>query len=558
MTTLHDTEVDGVRCFWVDTGRPTLAARLAFRSGIADEDITESGWQHLIEHAALDRFPRGGTVDINGHVTLTDTAFDFHGDGADVGEHLARLTRWLAAPAFERLDHEIGVLRAEADVRGSSPLARALSWRYGARGPGLAAYAEPGLGRASQDELAERVGRVFTVGNAVLILDGPPPPDLRIELPAGDLRPLVEAVPVESPPAAYEEGSGIVVSGTVPREGPMFVGVEVLQRVLVERLRHEEGGAYAPWTNYERVDRETAVVTAGSDIRPELTAGIVDTTLGLLDELAAAGPREEWVTETVDRIVRGMRDPYAAIGVAMGAGMRYLHGREPETLDQMVERVRATTVAGLAEGFGQVRESVLLGAPPGTDAQRRLRMLQFPRTAPAASGRAFRSINWPADTSRLRLADHAIQVSDEQSAIEARYDDVVGLMVHEDGARTALRADGYSVTVDPRVWTDGHRAVDEIDSRVPAARHLPHPPLPGDAPQRAGLLGRWWPAVRRRLSSPRATYVGVLGLYLLFAVGFVGSMIKFGGGPTGIVVIALVWGAVAVHRALREGLADSS
>ncbi|MBO0845303.1 MAG: hypothetical protein J2P22_07820 [Nocardioides sp.] len=43
MADVHQTRVDGVRCFWVDSGRPTLSALLLFRFGIADEPIVEAG-----------------------------------------------------------------------------------------------------------------------------------------------------------------------------------------------------------------------------------------------------------------------------------------------------------------------------------------------------------------------------------------------------------------------------------------------------------------------------------------------------------------------------------
>ena len=46
--------VDGVRTFWVDSGRPTLAATLMFRVGAADETVATSGWLHLLEHLDAD------------------------------------------------------------------------------------------------------------------------------------------------------------------------------------------------------------------------------------------------------------------------------------------------------------------------------------------------------------------------------------------------------------------------------------------------------------------------------------------------------------------------
>ena len=72
---MQQTTIDGVACFWVDTGRPTLTARLLFRAGSADEPLHESGWLHLLEHAVL-HGRGGGTLHVNGFVSPLITAFD--------------------------------------------------------------------------------------------------------------------------------------------------------------------------------------------------------------------------------------------------------------------------------------------------------------------------------------------------------------------------------------------------------------------------------------------------------------------------------------------------
>lgn len=43
MGVVHETAIDDVRTFWVDSGRPTLAATLMFRVGLADETLATSG-----------------------------------------------------------------------------------------------------------------------------------------------------------------------------------------------------------------------------------------------------------------------------------------------------------------------------------------------------------------------------------------------------------------------------------------------------------------------------------------------------------------------------------
>ena len=112
------------------------------------------------------------------------------------------------------LDEDLG---AEGDPTSRLLGARAEALLV-ARGPGVVSYAEPGLGRATVSDLSARAARVFTRGNAVLALDGPPPAGLSLDLPAGLLLGPPSAVPCETDfPAVYRDApGGVIVSGVLP------------------------------------------------------------------------------------------------------------------------------------------------------------------------------------------------------------------------------------------------------------------------------------------------------------------------------------------------------
>jgi zinc protease len=552
---LHDTDVDGVRCFWVASGRPTLTARLMFRYGLADEPLEESGWQHLVEHLALDDNGGHGGLDINGSVSLHETSFDAHGDPAAVAEHLAAVTGWLREPALARLAHERHVLQAEADARGRGPVANALSWRYGAQGPGLAAMPELGLGRADEAAVRDRIQRVFTRENAVLALDGPPPVGLSLDLAPGALRPLPEARPVEVAPAAYVDEAGLALSGVVRRGGGMFVGVLVLERALREALRHEAAGAYAPWSVYERVDHENAVVVVGSDVQARLHDSVVQTALGILDAYAVDGPPPDWLGETIERVIRSMTDPYAVIGVAFGAAHRHLHGFAPESLDDALARVSAVTVEQLRDDLEDLRETLLLGAPAEAVSGSPLPVLSFPLLPTRPDGQSFRSINWPADRDRLRIQRDRIEVSDGDSARVVRFDDLAGYLTFEDGVRHLLRSDGYGITIDPAWWTRGSSAVAAVDARVPTDLHLPQPAPPERPPvERWSFLRRWWHGVREALTSPWNASVALI-LLLTPILTVVGMNVRDRSFVEALVIAGVVSASIAIvsnYRLLRR------
>lgn len=115
--------------------------------------------------------PAALTVD--GMTTLLTTSFEFFGEPPLVAAALTEVCHRLHGVRFEDVAHEAGILAAEQQFRQLSVLSDALQRRFGASGPGLAAYGEPGLGQVDADYLHEWVRRRFTVENAVLIVDGP-------------------------------------------------------------------------------------------------------------------------------------------------------------------------------------------------------------------------------------------------------------------------------------------------------------------------------------------------------------------------------------------------
>lgn len=546
MTALHETEVDGVRCFWVNTGRPTLAARLVFRFGSADEEIYESGWQHLIEHSVLEEASQNSKLDVNGHVSLLETAFDSHGDPSTVSAHLGALTAQLVRPRFDRIEHEIGVLRAEAKVRGSTASGRALSWRYGARGPGLVSYGEPGLGRATSDGLAVRASRVFTRGNAALALDGPPPVGLRLHLGEGGLFGLRPAVQVDEPPAAYVESSGVVASGLTRRSGTGFVGTEVIRAMLVEQLRHRSGAAYAPWATYERLDAENAIVLAGSDAQSDTFALAQDVILNVLDELATTGPGQNMLDHAIERMTRAMRDPYSLMASAVGAAVRHLHGLQPETTGQLIERAESVTVEQVRDDLRAVRDSLLVGAPAQSVEDSGLRVLAFEASPRSRGGSRYRATNWPADGSQLRVTNSRVEVSSGREARGMAFDEIVGWYVYSDGLRIAIREDGFNLAIHAGEWQRGTTAVASLDAVIPAHLHLPHPSSEIPPAGRQRWLHRWRHGARRKLLNFRVFGFGLLLLLLVAGTAGWQSYYEQGDRTGQLVVIgATLFAAVA-------------
>lgn len=540
MARVQVTEVDGVPAFWIDSGRPTLTAALVFRQGMVDESFASSGWTHLLEHLAL-HGRGGGTLSVNGEVSLLTTRLDVHGPADRVTQELASVSRWLADPDLSRLSHEQSVLRAESDVRGSGELSQALLWRYGAQGPGLAAYPELGLPCADDAALHELCATRFVRGNAALFLDGPPPAGLSLHLPDGTRNHLPDARPCgEVTPAAYEISSGIVVSGVVQRTVAATVLPAVLRELLMRELREREGGAYAPWAHYEAVDGERALVLAGSDANRALLGSLADRTLAQLTQVTVGSFDHSLVTDTLERMKQAFEDPYQIPGLAYRAAMDHLRGLPVQHLDEVLAELAQVSVDDVIEEARSVKATLLVGIDGSATWRQAIPVLGMPTSAARLGGQAYRSRNFPAYRGKLVVGPTGVQVGAGQAFREVTTDDVAGLLLYPDGGREVVSKDGWRICVEPTLWVKGRQATQTLDAMVPAHLHIPMPhrdpdvvPTPAGFGAKARSLYRD-PGVRRAM----------VWFYLLFCVGLT---------VVGVVTFHLLPAVLGAAGAVRTG-----
>ena len=541
VTTLHETNIDGVRCFWVDTGRPTLAASLLFRQGMCDEPLNESGWLHMLEHLSL-HGRGGGTLHVNGSVSLLQTSFDAHGPAEAVASHLSDVSRWLAAPRFEDFEKERGVLRAESAGRGG-PALRALGWRFGARGPGVCTYAEPGMGRATPEALAERAGRVFTSANAVLVLDGPPPTSLTLGLPLGEFLPPPAAVPCEDTlPAAYVDEGGVTISGLVGRSQTATIVPSLFERMLRDKLRHDAGAAYAPWSQYQAVDGEKAVIVAGSDVNAELGETLVPVVLGALKELSDNGVPAEHLKDQIESMVQGVSDPYNAFGLAFRAANSALLGDEPETFEEIVAAIRAVNAESIATPMEQFAASMMLGIPGRTTWKDELPMLRIRPDQTLSPSKRFRHQDWPASGLVLAADDTDVTISNGEVLRSMRLAEIEAMFAYEDGGRYLVSSDGWTLGLEFDEWRGGGGARTIIDAAVPSERTLPMPirSYP-TSDTRMPALKRWWKGLGRLMVSPAGFWIGVVFWSAILLAGVLTT-------TPHLIFLPIVWIAVLSYQ----------
>ncbi|MGL4742965.1 MAG: hypothetical protein ACRCXL_01055, partial [Dermatophilaceae bacterium] len=473
-------------------------ASLVTRAGVVDETLPTTGWTHLAEHLALHDRDRG-TFAVNGSVSLTDTRLLFHGEPDEVTAVLAGVTAWLRAPRLDRVADESRVLRAEAEFRGSGDAAVAMLQRYGAGGAGLAGYTEPGLGRVTPEDLAGFVTTRFTRGNSVLVLDGPPPAGLRLDLPDGERMSLPSRPATRDPrPAAYPSGARLVLSGEVPRTPEATFLPWVLQDMLRRDLRENAGGAYAPWSAYEPVDPDVTVVLAGSDVAESLLPTVMHWVRSGVETMRSHGILAGVVEDAVASALMQLRDPYAVMEFAERAAAQYLQGLAVQEPAEVLDEVAAVTRDGVAALVAQFADTLLLGVPSSATWSDEYPTLRMPSHREPLAGTRFRSRDFPVFSTALVVGDSTLEIGESQSWQRVAFDDVAGMLATPDGARQVISREGWGLAVEPTMWSGGPRAVELLDLLVPPEKHIPVAARDAaSVPQPLPVWRRWHGGVSR-------------------------------------------------------------
>jgi hypothetical protein len=333
--------------------------------------------------------------------------------------------------------------------------------------------------------------------------------------------------------AAYVDDRGPIVSGVVTRSPAMVLGHDLLRQAFEREFRTTAGAAYAPWSTYEPVDADHAVVMAGSDLGAELMSVVVARTTQVVRTLRAQVPSPAQVQQLVAARVQALEDPYALMSLAVASASQLLAGAPTRTREEWVEEARTVTPEQVRRGMEEVHATLLIGVPGGSTWADELPVLE-PRHRGTVRGRAHRSRNWPADPTRLQVGDGGLRIRDRGSVRTVPLDSVAAVLTFDDGLRQVVQHDGYTLALDPRAWHGGTRAVAELDRVVPDDLHLPQPALDLPEPVRAGFVRRWtWPLTHRDFAT--STFLVILAaLVLVGIVGYGAARGLASGGTVGL------------------------
>jgi zinc protease len=479
-----------LRLFWSDADGPTLRAGLSFRVGLIDETLPRLGLTALWA-----RWAAGGPtrpqlqVAATGHLLTTD--FQVAGPPAMVADALTQICDRLSqspAAAGPALDRLAWTLINTGHSEGEGRLGQAWAERYGPNGPGLAASRRYGLESPDLPALTSWAASRFTSANAVLCLDGPPPPGLAETLaqalPAGPPQPL-PPLPLElhRGQAYTQDYSGLTATAILP-DGPatiMLLGLT--HQRLFQDLRLEAGVAYDPFAGLLRFGPQ-ALVAVGTDTLYGSEAEAAQVLAETLEELATAGPQPPDLAAAL-AAATPIEDtpPEAAQAEPFTAGRRALLGQPYPGRAAQAAALAAVTPDQVQAAAAQFRDSILVGVGPGSD----LVDLPWPevpappsdppiegrrhiRTGSAGAATAAAGTGTGLICGPVGLALERSQPGRPLQRIAIPWDRLAAALVNPGGTVTLMRDDGRAVNVNPALWRDAAAVRDAIGQYVAADR----------------------------------------------------------------------------------------
>jgi len=376
---INTLEIDGVPTFWMDAGH-TFEATLVFRAGIADEELHARGIAEMVQRAAVGTL--GDVVrGVAGDVELLTTTISCSGGPEASVEALGRLGQALMDPNRRRERVRLEMLAEEANRRPTAEdvLLRA---RFGNRGAGVAAGARNGLHHTSDAIACRWIDDRLTAENAVLVLTGPPPRSLRLDLPRGSRRATPLPAPRDRPVpgAIVADGRNVAVSFLGPTSIAFLAAVQVLARTTEERLVRARL-ASGVVSGFARVGATTTMATLVASGGDAAAQHVLDAMVAELDRVTLHGLPVLIARDAVRTIRSQVTIPVAVPGLLRSAAVDWLLGAPPRRLADLVAELDALTDDDVAEALWDASRTTIWLMPGGARPDARFAVMEDWTTA---------------------------------------------------------------------------------------------------------------------------------------------------------------------------------
>ena len=477
---IRECEVDGVRVLHFPDESGRARATLIFGVGARDETLPTLGTLHALEHAVMSGVRRT-PIDIDATVRVSTTQFTATGSPHLVGTFLTGVCCGLADPPLDRLAHEARVLEAELDGDDSETSPAAV-FRYGFRDLGILDGPGPSPLRVRAAAVREAATRWFVASNALLVVEGEWPDDLRLPLvsAASPDRPAVSPRHVARPSAIAVAVPCCELNVVMPAEpaAVTLLAMTVIEDRLTEVLRYQRGLIYDVEIDAIPI-RDGLDVTIRIDPQPERVRDAIQAMVETVTALLADGPTEAELDHARASVGESLQGRDAEIGDVVDTSIAELIGLpsppiQPDLLDRVCGDQVAAYLHRIANDLIYIVDETIEADLPALG----LELIEpEPTTSdPLPAGGVFRppllalAMNKEARASRVALTATGLAHTYEGRLQQIAWPEVVGVMRDDDGDLVVFARDGQAIPVGPTLYKNGRRLVDAVLTHV--AGHL--------------------------------------------------------------------------------------
>lgn len=476
---LRHGQLDGVELLTVDVPGP-LTAALIFRAGTATATFRTQPVPHLLEHVVLGALPRR-RHEVNGTTTAEDLTFEVTGTPQQVRETVHEICAAVRELPLERLAHEARVVDIEIEGSGESLLGAHAALRCGLHGAGLEGVRAVPAASITAEQVRDFAARRLVRGNAVLVLTGPVPEGLRLDLPEGPRTVIASPTrrDVQLPALIRTELPRTMLSLRTLESHVDALMVRLVRGRAETRLRHELGISYS-------VDMERLVLGDDAVLRMIVADGtaasaqqIAEHLIGVLRDLAHTGPTEEELAGDLQELDGALRDPRSHQDLLQYQAHQLLGGCAPLTGQALLEEIRSIPSAAVRDSARCAVETVLLTVPDEAEvAADRLRLPDRTEEEwsrdPEVDGTVYgrRLLTTAPRDLRVVLGEDGVSIRVLGTATTFHGDQVVGIE-KTDGWLELIRLDGRSQFLAPGSLRRGAELVSALEDRWGPLFYLP-------------------------------------------------------------------------------------
>lgn len=467
------TSIDDVPVLWLDAP-PPFAMHLIFRVGRMDEPLGLHGITHLIEHLTMHGVP-DPPPRANASVEMTTTRFFAEGTSEAVARFITDVCHSLTALPTQRQDTERRILELEGGGMGTPQMLLHLRW--GARGPGTAAWRDRAADVAEAHTVQRWSDDHFTADNAVVWMTGPPPRNLSLPLRRGKARRPQLPPTIERALPAYTDlpqvpPYHVAVGFVQPRSRTLEAMSSLLELRTYRKIRRDLGISYDTASGYEPLDATRAHVFALADHAPEDAQAAARALTALV--LDAAEVTEQELDHVRADLAFPVTNPSAYGTILDEAALSVLFDDTmPDARTSSLDDVTAESLTGLLR---QAAAEAMFILPPDVEVDPRLHHAPMNGfgTPGRGDGRYFKpSYRMP----RMRVTRSGVVLGDQTVSARlpsgwhcASLKDVAALMIWRDGWRNLVFNDGGELSIHPGMLAAGEEFVRLLEARVPPDR----------------------------------------------------------------------------------------